>query len=235
MRLGGNNALWSFTARESVFFSAQNETILVIAASSGDPASDGGAAVAFVWNSSAHSFYFHSQTASDPGACSLAHFVIDDKHFVAVANSFTLGKEQSVHIYLWDIVFGLRFQQTLVPDPTDFSPVLYASKLQYFERHGSHFLAVGHLWDGSTYNVASYIYKWEPASQRSQSGSGIVGEGFVAIQMIPIRGCVEVRFLRELCSNADHTHARTCRGEVPHAVNLILSVFFLRSHWNDDC
>jgi hypothetical protein len=196
MRLGGNSAPWSMAARASIKFTVDGVLVLVVAASSGVPGATAGAAVVYVWNSTQQTFMYHSSTEQDPGACSLAYFYHDGSMFVVVANSYTLGSHYSVNVYRWQGVHGgLTLHHALEPDASDPSKVLYASKVKYFEREGRHHLAVAYLWDGSTYDVGSYIYRWEdrfvrPAMPNQEE---IERPQFTPIQILPSRGSMEVR------------------------------------------
>ncbi len=205
MRLGGNSAPWSMNARASTKFTVDGQLVLVVASSSGVPSSTGGAAVVYVWNSTHQTFMYHSSTSQDPGACSLANFFHEGSFYVVVANSYTAGSTQSVNVYRWQgMNGGLTLHHSLEPDVSDPSSILYASKVQYFERAGKHHLAVAYFWDGSTYDVGSYIYRWEDRFIRpaALNQAEVARPQFVPIQILPSRGCMEVSVMSVLHSMA---------------------------------
>ena len=188
MRLGGNGAPWGKTARETLTFVDDGSTIVIVAASGSAVESKGGAAVAY--RLVGDSFIYMNHTDRDPGASCLAHFYRQDEgaHFVAVGNSHNPDPSApSVNIYRWSNG-TLLFDHSLSLDSSDPSTVVYASKLKSITIAGSQYLAVAHMWDGTTYDVASYIYKWEATWERPPQPSGV----FRPVQLIPIRGCSEV-------------------------------------------
>ena len=88
------------------------------------------------------------------GAVDMEYFKIADEHYLAVANYFdgTSYRLNSV-IYQWSLS---QEQFTVFQNIETFG----ARSFNFFEIINEQFLAISNYYDGSSYNINSFIYKW---------------------------------------------------------------------------
>ena len=94
-----------------------------------------------------------NQTLSTHGPYGgVAHFKIDDVHYMAVANHYDGGYKQNSVIYKRSAGKFEEFQAISTNG---------ASGLKFFTIDGEHYLAVSEYNDGSTTSIDSSVYKWK--------------------------------------------------------------------------
>jgi len=118
------------------------------------------------------------------GAMDVAAFVMDDVHYIAVANQFNDATyELNSVIYRWNGTAFDHFQDIPTKGASDWEP---------FQIRGEQYLAVANNRDASGYIVDSVIYKWNGTAfghfqdiptvgARSWAYIEISGEPFLAV------------------------------------------------------
>ena len=96
--------------------------------------------------------FVQNQTLSTHGAYGIEHFIIDNVHYMAIANRYDGSYKQNSVIYKWR---GGKFEvfQRISTNG--------ASGLKFFTIEGEHYLAVAEYYDDSTYSIDSFVYKWK--------------------------------------------------------------------------
>ena len=112
-----------------------------------------------------------NQTLSTHGGIDMEYFKIGDQHYLAVANHFN-GTSLLVNsvIYQW----SLSQEQFVVFQSIE---AFGAHNFDFFEITNEQFLAISNYYDGSSFSINSFIYKWN-------------SNKFEKIQDIPTEGAV---------------------------------------------
>ena len=128
-------------------------------------------------NDSTGNFFLY-QTLGTHGVCRTEYFKIADQHYLAVANihdgsSFRLNSV----IYKWNIS---KEQFTVFQNIETFG----AYSFDFFEITNEQFLAISNHYDGSSYSINSFIYKWN--SNKFEKIQEIATEGAVSSETFVI-------------------------------------------------
>ena len=117
------------------------------------------------------------QNLSNSGAIDCDFFTIAGQHYLAFANHHN-GSTGSVNsrIYKWN---GTQFDTNVFQN----IGTAHARQMRHFEFAGQHFLGIMNSYNGSTYNLSSYVYKWNgtqfdtanPVAFPTNHGWGIEG------------------------------------------------------------
>ena len=153
-------------AADTILFSVGDDLFLMIPNYNGDKLEKKAKSVVYKMEDER---FVLNQTLSTHGPFGgVAHFKIDDVHYMAIANHYDGGYKQNSVIYKWGKGKFEEFQSISTNG---------ASGLKCFFIEGEHFLAVSEYHDDSTYSIDSSVYKWKQGK-------------FVKYQNIPTDGAM---------------------------------------------
>ena len=122
--------------------------------------------------------FFLYQTLGTHGGIDMEYFKIGDQHYLAVANHYdgTSFRQNSV-IYQW----SLNQEQFVVFQSIE---TFGAHSVDFFEITNEQFLAISNNYDGSSFGINSFIYKWN--SIKFEKIQEIATEGAVSSETFVI-------------------------------------------------
>ena len=128
-------------------------------------------------NDSTGNFFLY-QTLGTRGGVDMKYFKTGDQHYLAVANHYdgTSYRQNSV-IYQW----SLSQEQFVVFQSIE---TFGAHSFDFFEITNEQFLAISNYYDGSSYSINSFIYKWN--SNKFEKIQDIATEGAVKTETFVI-------------------------------------------------
>jgi hypothetical protein len=153
-------AIATYGASDFDFFTMGDNYYLAVANKETDTSYNTNSYV-YQWNNTRFDTTNPVATIATSGANDWEHFTIGDNNYLVVANYYsnTGGYNIPSRIYKWNITSKTFVQiQELATNG--------AFDCEYFAIGNDHYLAIANYYDGTTYNINSRIYKWNPETEQ---------------------------------------------------------------------
>ncbi|KAL9983296.1 hypothetical protein ACROYT_G005443 [Oculina patagonica] len=134
------------------------------------------------------------QTLQTRGAFCLEYFSIDDKQFLAVANTYDGTYQLDSVVYQWNGLRFVVFQKI---------PTKGAGHFTFFTMKRENYLAVANHYDGSSHSTKSVIYKW--SSGKFNKFQEIATEGALGCTAFVINSDTFIAFANYYNSKQKHS------------------------------